>query len=147
MSGASRHNRPSALDLISRIPEWDVLLSWDFSRLARDGEDQGWIRNRLRVAKKSAVEVSTGLDLFNVGSKVMGVFAEEYLVKLSADTHRGLQGRVERGFAAGGAPYDFRLEGTFWLEAETGTARDRQASERFHEVVAGGGFEPPTSGL
>ena len=80
VSGASRHNRPSLLDLISRIPEWGVLLCWDFSRLARDGEDQGWIRNRLRVAKKSAVEVSTGLNLFNVGSKVMGVFAEEYLV-------------------------------------------------------------------
>ena len=87
-----------------------MLLCWEFSRLARDSEDLGWIRNRLRVAQKTAVEVTTGLDAFNVGSKVMGVFAEEYLVKLSADSHRGMRGRVERGFAAGGAPYGYRLE-------------------------------------
>jgi site-specific DNA recombinase len=86
VSGASRHNRPKLLELMARIPEWDVLLCWEFSRLARDSEDLGWIRNRLRVAKKTAHEVTTGLDVFNVGSKVMGILAEEYLVKLRADT-------------------------------------------------------------
>src|SRR5271166_4992907 len=93
-----------------RIPEWDVLLCWEFSRLARDSEDLGWIRNRLRAAKKTAHEVTTGLDVFNVGSKVMGILAEEYLVKLRADTHRGLQGRAERGLHAGGLPFGYRTE-------------------------------------
>jgi DNA invertase Pin-like site-specific DNA recombinase len=90
--------------------EWDVLRCWEFARLARNGEDIGWIRNRLSIAKKNAYEASTGLDIFNPGSKVMGVFAEEYLVKLRADTHRGMRGRVERGLSAGGRPYGYRTE-------------------------------------
>jgi DNA invertase Pin-like site-specific DNA recombinase len=78
LQSASRHNRPGLLGLIARLAEWDVLLAWDSARLARNVEDLGWIRNRLRSAKKTAVFVQTGLDLFNVGSKVMGVFDEEY---------------------------------------------------------------------
>jgi DNA invertase Pin-like site-specific DNA recombinase len=110
ISGASRHNRPGLLELVARIDEWDVLLCWDSSRLARDSEDLGWIRNRLRAHRRSGHEVSTGLDLFNVGAKVLGVMAEEYLVKLAADTQRGLRGRAERGLATGGRPYGYRSE-------------------------------------
>ncbi|HTF32183.1 MAG TPA: recombinase family protein [Myxococcota bacterium] len=110
ISGASRHNRPGLLRLMDRISEWDVLLCWDFSRLARDSEDLGWIRNHLRVSKKTAHEVTTGLDIFNVGSKVMGIINEEYLVKLRADTQRGLLGRAERGLATGGLAYGYRSE-------------------------------------
>ena len=36
VSAASRHNRPGLLSLFERIAEWDVLLCWDTSRLARD---------------------------------------------------------------------------------------------------------------
>src|SRR5215472_4072481 len=108
ISGASRHNRPRLLDLIARIDDWDVLLCWDSSRLARDSEDLGWIRNRLRAHRRTGYEVSTGLDLFNVGAKVLGVMAEEYLVKLRADTARGLRGRAERGLATGGTAYGYR---------------------------------------
>jgi len=110
VSGASRHNRPGLLNLIARIDEWEMLLCWDFSRLARDSEDLGWIRNRLRLHKRNAIEVSTGLDAFNVGAKVMGVLGEEYLVRLSQDTHRGQRGRVERGYSGGGLPYGYSSE-------------------------------------
>ena len=88
ISGASRHNRPGLLQLMDRIDEWQVLLTWDSSRLARNGEDLGWIRNRLRSHRRTAYEVSSGLDLDNVGSKVLGVLNEEYLAKLRLDTHR-----------------------------------------------------------
>jgi len=108
ISGASRHNRPGLLDLMARISEWDLLLCFDSSRLARNGEDLGWIRNRLRIAKRRAVEVSTGLDLENVGSKVMGVLNEEYLAKVRLDTHRGLRGRFDRHLATGGTPFGYR---------------------------------------
>src|SRR4030095_16032218 len=91
ISGASRHNRPELLDLMARIAEWDVLLCWASSRLARNQEDLGWIVNRLRAEKRTGYEVSTGLDLLNVGARVMGVFAEEYLHKLREDTRRGLR--------------------------------------------------------
>ena len=110
ISGASRHNRPRLLELISRLDEWDVLLCFDFSRLARDAEDLGWIRNRLRVQKRTAFAAADGLELFNVGAKVLGVMNEEFLVKLRADTHRGLRGRVERGFSGGGTPYGYQSE-------------------------------------
>ncbi len=110
ISGASRHNRPRLLELMDRIEEWDVLLCFDFSRLARDSEDLGWIRNRLRARRRSAFEASTGLDVFNVGAKVMGILNEEYLVKLRADVYRGLRGRVERNLFAGGTPYGYRTE-------------------------------------
>ena len=60
--------------------------------------------------KRTAYEAATGLDLFNVGAKVMGVLGEEYLVKLRQDTHRGLRGRVERGLSGGGLPYGYRSE-------------------------------------
>src|SRR5262245_7428260 len=108
ISGASRHNRPALLELIARIDEWDVLLCFDSSRLARNGEDLGWIRNRLRSHKRRAVEVSTGMDIENVGAKVLGVMHEEFLTKLKLDTHRGLRGRVERGLVTGAVPFGFR---------------------------------------
>ncbi len=108
ISGASRHNRPKLLELVARIDEWDVLVCFDFTRLARDSEDLGWIRNRLRVHKRTAYAVDTGLEIFNVGAKVLGVLGEEYLSKLRADTHRGLRGRVERGFSGGGLPFGYR---------------------------------------
>lgn len=108
VSAASRHNRAGLLELMARVADWDVLLCWDFDRLARDSEDLGWIRNRLRAHRRTAYAASTGLEAFNVGAKVQGVIAEEYLVKLRADTHRGLRGRVGRGLAAGAPPYGYR---------------------------------------
>ncbi len=44
ISGASRHNRPGLLELVKRVEEWDVLIAYDFARLARNQEDLGWIR-------------------------------------------------------------------------------------------------------
>jgi len=110
ISGASRHERPQFLELMARIAEWDVLLCWDFSRLARNEEDLGWVRNRLKSAKKNAYAVNTGRSIHDLGSRVEGVIAAEYLEKLKADTHRGLRGRAERGLSAGGLPYGYRTE-------------------------------------
>lgn len=107
VSGASRHNRPAFVKLFARIDEWDVLLAYDFARLSRDGEDLGWIRNELRARRRSAFEAKTGLDIFNIGSRVLGVFSEEFREQVARDTHRGLQGRVERGLSAGGRPFGY----------------------------------------
>jgi DNA invertase Pin-like site-specific DNA recombinase len=110
ISGASRHERPQFLELMARIPEWDVILCWDFSRLARNEEDLGWVRNRLKSAKKNAYAVNTGRSIHDLGSRVEGVIAAEYLEKLKSDTHRGLRGRAERGLSAGGLPCGYRTE-------------------------------------
>ena len=110
ISGASRHERPQFLELMARINEWDVLLCWGFSRLARNEEDLGWVRNRLKAAKKNAYAVNTGRSIHDLGSRVEGVIAAEYLEKLKADTHRGLRGRAERSLFPGGLPYGYRTE-------------------------------------
>lgn len=110
VSGATRHNRPKLLELVERMGEWEVLLCWESSRLARNQEDLGWIINRLRAKKRTGYEVSTGLELLNVGARVMGVFAEEYLHKLREDTRRGLRRRAEAGLSAGGLAYGYRTE-------------------------------------
>jgi DNA invertase Pin-like site-specific DNA recombinase len=110
ISGASRHNRPQLLGLMDRIDEWDVLVAFDFARLARNQEDLGWIRNRLRTRRKQAIEASTGLDLDNLGARVMGVMSEEYLEKVRQDTHRGLRGCFDRKLATGGCPFGYQTE-------------------------------------
>ena len=43
VSGGTRYNRPDLLELVDRVLEWDVLLCYDFTRLARNSEDLGWI--------------------------------------------------------------------------------------------------------
>ena len=59
ISGASRHNRPGLSGLIERVAEFDVLVAYDFPRLARNQEDLGWIRNRLRIRQRQAIDLST----------------------------------------------------------------------------------------
>jgi DNA invertase Pin-like site-specific DNA recombinase len=109
VSGASRHNRPGLLGLFNRIDEWDVLLAWDFSRLTRDTEDLGWIANRLAEADRTAYDVLSGRDVFDVASQVMGVLNAFERRKISENTRRGMFGRAERGFATGGAPYGYAI--------------------------------------
>jgi site-specific DNA recombinase len=91
------------------------------SRLTRNGEESGWIRNRLKLHRREAFEASTGLDLGNIGARMMGVMNEEALAKISADTHRGLSGRLERGLATGGVPFGYRT-----VPVVTGTDRHGQ---------------------
>src|SRR5262245_37712989 len=107
ISGASRHNRHGLLGLMARIDEWDVLIAYDFARLARNEEDLGWIRNRIRSRRRTAIEASTGLDLDNVGARVMGVMNAEYLEKVRQDTLRGLGVRFDHKLATVGAPFGY----------------------------------------
>jgi DNA invertase Pin-like site-specific DNA recombinase len=72
ISGASRHNRPGLLGLFARISEWDALLVWDFSRLSRDMEDSGWIKNQCKEEGTTAIDVLTVRDVFDLASQMMG---------------------------------------------------------------------------
>src|SRR5262245_18561119 len=92
VSGAWRQNRPWLLEVIDRSDEWDGLLAFEFSRLARNQEDLGWIANRLRLHRREAIEASTGRDLGNIGSRVMAIVNEEFLAKVAEDTRRGQRG-------------------------------------------------------
>jgi hypothetical protein len=86
VSGASMQNRPGLRKVLDAMESWDVLLVFEFARLSRDTADMALIRRRLKETRKTAVEASTGLDAFNIGSKVLGVMNEEYLVKLGFGT-------------------------------------------------------------
>ena len=71
ISAGSRHNRPGLVRLLEdEIGGWDVLLCYESSRLARNGEDMGWIRNQLALWDRDAYEVVSGLSIQNLGSKV-----------------------------------------------------------------------------
>jgi len=63
ISGASRHDRPGLLSIMERIAQWDVLLAYDASRLARDEEDFGWVLNQLDEHGRTGFEASTGQEL------------------------------------------------------------------------------------
>ncbi len=54
--------------------------------------------------------MSTGLELLNVGARVMGALHEEYLHQLREDTRRGLLGRAKANLSPGGTPYGYRTE-------------------------------------
>src|SRR5262245_20228395 len=58
ISGASRHDRPGLLSIMERIADWDVLLCFDSSRLARNEEDFGWILNELEEHGRTGFEAS-----------------------------------------------------------------------------------------
>ena len=107
VSGASRHNRPALLECIRRANEYDVLVVWDFSRIARNIEDQGWVQNQIEQAGCSAVEASTGLEITNVGAGVMGVLNAELRRQIGTNTRRGHLSRWGRGFATGSVPYGY----------------------------------------
>ena len=96
ISGASRHDRPGLLSIMDRIGEWNVLLCFDSSRLARDEEDFGWILNQLEEHGRAGYEASTGQDLSSFGTRIMGVVNAEERRKIKENTRRGLRGRVER---------------------------------------------------
>ena len=110
ISGAAMINRPGMMELMQRIDEWDVLLAWDWARISRSDADMGWFREQLEFRDLQAIEVSTGLEAQNLGSKVVGLMNSEHLRKLKRDTHRGLQGRFDRGLSAGAKPYGYRTE-------------------------------------
>ncbi len=108
ISGASRHNRPSLLACIERAGiEYDTLLVWDFSRLARNVEDHGWVQNRLERAGVVAVSVSNGLELASEAGDFSAAMNARLRKMIGANTHRGQRSRYERGFATGGLPFGF----------------------------------------
>ncbi len=109
ISGAT-HERPGLRTLLDSIGLWDCILCTSFSRIGRDVELVARIRRTLDAAGKTAFEATTGLDIYNVGSKVMDVMNEEFRRQVASDTRRGMAGQLDRGLAVGGAPFGYRFE-------------------------------------
>jgi hypothetical protein len=148
VSAGSRHNRPGLTRLLeSEIGRWDVLLCYESSRLARNGQDMGWIRNQLSLWGKDAYEAVSGLSI-QVRAAISQI---ESLLQASPEkAHLALEkllrgNRITVHQSLGSR--DYHIEGTAELALETHTARRAEATGRMLLVVAGEGFEPPTSGL
>lgn len=108
ISGAAMANRPGLLAAIAAAErrEYDVLLTEDEDRIARNLEHLAHVANRLRAVGAHIATFSTArVETMHVAFK--GLIAEDYLRNLSLKTRRGVRANAERGLATGGALYGY----------------------------------------
>lgn len=108
---------------------FDVLLLEGLDRLSRDMVESERIVRRLEHAGIRIVGVSDGYDSTSSSRKLhrgmRGILNEVYLDDLRSKTHRGLAGKVERGFSAGGRSFGYRtraVDGGHRLEIDESQA-------------------------
>ena len=110
---------------------FDALLIDDSSRLSRDDADAPMIFKRLvDLAGIRYISVSQGIDSENEQARLLvgihGIVDSLYVRELGKKTHRGLEGKMLRGFSAGGRCYGYRnvptSDGVRWeVEREQAT--------------------------
>jgi site-specific DNA recombinase len=116
LSGFGVEQRPGYQQLIAAAlaaeHPFEVILVEDLSRLTRDMAETLRLYHRLRLKGIDLVGVSDGIATSRHGAKVhlavKGLVNELYLDDLRDKTHRGLTGRVQRGFSAGGRTFGYR---------------------------------------
>ena len=94
-----------------------VLLVEGLDRLARNLVEQEALVRRLEHRGLRIIGVADGYDTASgkmraLARGVRGLIGETYLADLRDKTHRGLDGKVSRGFTAGGRSYGYVLERT-----------------------------------
>lgn len=115
-SGFGTEHRPAYQRFLAAAlapaPAFDVVLVEDLSRLTREIGELMRLAARLRLKGVELVGVSDGIVTGRQGAKVQlavkGLMNELYLDDLRDKTHRGLSGRVTRGFSAGGRIFGYR---------------------------------------
>ena len=110
ISGSSLKTRPQALRLLEEIRAGriQVVITEDLDRLSRDQEDIAFIYKRARFASVPILTLSDGeINELHIGLK--GTMNAIELKKLADKTRRGLRGRVEAGFSAGGRAYGYKV--------------------------------------
>ena len=106
ISGASVTLRPGIQALLqdARQRKFDIVLAEALDRISRDQADIATLFKHLRFAGVQIVTLAEGeISELHVGLK--GTMNALFLKDLAAKTHRGLQGRVEKGKAGGRAQY------------------------------------------
>jgi DNA invertase Pin-like site-specific DNA recombinase len=119
MSGAS-HLRPQfqALQQAAMNGAVDVIAAEALDRLSRDQEHIAALYKRMQFLGVRIVTKAEGeINELHIG--LGGTMSALFLKQLAQKTHRGLEGRVRAGKAAGGLSYGYRLlrtplpDGTF----------------------------------
>ena len=109
-SGALIQNRPGIQQLVSdaKVGRFDIVLTEALDRLSRDQEHISWLYKRLSIAEVAIVTLAEGrIDELHIGMK--GTMNAMFLKDLAAKVRRGQRGQVERGKAAGGLAYGYRV--------------------------------------
>ena len=110
ITGAT-HLRPGfqALQQAAMAGRFDVLVAEALDRLSRDQEHIAGLHKRMRFLGVEIFTKAEGpISEMHVG--LGGTMSAIFLRHLAEKTHRGLEGRVKQGKAAGGISYGYRLD-------------------------------------
>ncbi|HEV7310911.1 recombinase family protein [Sphingopyxis sp.] len=110
ISGASVILRPGIQKLLAdaRSGQFDIVLAEALDRISRDQADVATLYKYLQFARVPLVTLAEGeINELHVGLK--GTMNALFLKDLAKKTHRGLRGRVEKGFSAGAVGYGYRM--------------------------------------
>jgi site-specific DNA recombinase len=145
ISGAHIQNRPSVQRLLSdaKSGRFNMVLTEALDRLSRDQEHISWLYKRLSSLDVPVFTLAEGhIDELHIGFK--GTMNAVFLKDLAAKVRRGQRGQIERGRAAGGLPYGYRVERRFGPDGhpETGLREIDEAQAAivrriFADYVAG----------
>ena len=110
MSGAS-HLRPGYQRLIedARNGKFDAVVAESLDRISRDQEHIAGFHKQMSFRNVRIVTVGEG-DITELQIGLKGTMSALFLKDLALKTHRGLEGRVRQGKAAGGLCYGYRVE-------------------------------------
>jgi site-specific DNA recombinase len=117
VSGTKR-DRPGyqAMLAAAKAEQFDALIVDAQSRLGRDGVEVEMAFRRLEHLGIRVICVADGYDSTapKAARKMLrsmkGMINEAYLDQLASDTHRGIEGRVLKGFSGGGRAYGYTSE-------------------------------------
>ncbi len=110
ISGASMILRPGIQKLLAdaQAGKFDIVLAEALDRVSRDQADVATLYKHLQFARVPLVTLAEGeVSELHVGLK--GTMNALFLKDLAKKTHRGLRGRVEKGFSAGAVGYGYRM--------------------------------------
>lgn len=110
ISGASMILRPGIQKLLAdaQAGRFDIVLAEALDRVSRDQADIATLYKHLQFARVPLVTLAEGeISELHVGLK--GTMNALFLKDLAKKTHRGLRGRVEKGFSAGAVGCGYRM--------------------------------------
>lgn len=107
--GATAHSRQAG--------KFDIVVAEALDRVSRDQADVATLFKHLQFARVPLVTLAEGeISELHVGLK--GTMNALFLKDLAKKTHRGLRGRVEKGFSAGAVGYGYRMVRRLTSEGE-----------------------------
>src|SRR3546814_8298221 len=102
ISGSSMILRPAVQKLLAdaQAGKFDVVVAEALDRVSRDQADVATLYKHLQFARVPLITLAEGeISELHVGLK--GTMNALFLKDLAKKTHRGLRGRIEKGFSAG----------------------------------------------